>query len=434
MANYTVARGTRDILAFEKQKESIISDIIKIIASTYGYEMIETPIFEATELFSRSVGESSDIVNKEMYTFLDKGNRSITLRPEGTAGTIRLFVNNKLYNNPDLPVKMMYLGPVFRYERPQSGRYRQFKQFGFECVGLKNPYVDVELILMVKNILESLGFENLEIKINTLGDNVSRNNYIVALKEYFKPYLEGENALCPDCLRRYEQNPLRILDCKYDDEHIAIKNAPKINDYLSQQSKDYFSEVLKLLEKMNVNYVVDTSLVRGLDYYNDVVFEIYQKGSSFGALGAGGRYDNLVNEVGGPAMPATGFAFGIERLLLAMEQENLFDTLRPDTPEVYVMPMGEKCNDLAFKTTEFLRKNGFIVEMDYLNRSFKSQFKTIERKSIPVAIIIGEDELKNNNFIVKDTRKVEQYIVEEEDLLDCIKDVLGGNLDDEDFD
>lgn len=428
MANYTVARGTRDILGLEKKKESVVCEIIQAIASTYGYNMIETPIFESTDLFCRSVGESSDIVNKEMYTFLDKGERSITLRPEGTAGAIRLFVNNKLYNNPDLPVKMMYLGPVFRYERPQSGRYRQFKQFGFECVGLKNPYVDVELILMVKNILESLGFENLIIKLNTLGDSASRTNYVNALKDYFKPYLEGENALCPDCKRRYEQNPLRILDCKYDAEHEAIKNAPKINDYLNQESKDYFLEVLSLLKKMNVSYEVDTSLVRGLDYYNDVVFEIYQEGKNFGALGAGGRYDGLVKDIGGPLLPATGFAFGIERLVLAMEQDNLFDDLHEFDLDVLVMPLSTKCNETALKTTEFLRKNGFICEMDFMNKSLKSQFKTVERKNAPIALIIGEDEIANNTFIVKDTKKMEQVTVKEEELLDTIGDILGGMM------
>ena len=418
---YNVARGTRDILFKEKRRFKLVEEVIRSVAETYGFNMIETPMFEQTELFARSVGESSDIVNKEMYTFIDKGNRSITLRPEGTAGAIRAFVNNKLYSSPDMPVKIMYDGSVFRYERPQAGRFRQFRQFGFEEIGTRSPYIDVELILMIKAILETLGFEGLKIKINTIGDMESRNNYSRVLKEHFASHIE---TLCEDCRRRLQSNPLRILDCKIDAEHEAIKNAPKIKDYLNEASKEYFSKTLELLDNLDVEYEIEESLVRGLDYYNDVVFEIHRADGKYGALGAGGRYDSLVKEVGGPDLPAVGMAFGVDRLVMIMEEEGMFEDEADVSVDAYIMPMKEEMNAKALIIAENLRAVGLIVEVDLANRSFKSQFKTALRKNAQAAIIIGEEELKNNTLVLKNIATSTQETIAEDDLLEKIQEVI----------
>jgi histidyl-tRNA synthetase len=345
-------------------------------------------MFEHTELFARSVGESSDIVNKEMYTFMDKGNRSITLRPEGTAGAIRAFVTNKLYSSPDMPVKLMYDGSVFRYERPQAGRFRQFRQFGFEEIGARSPYVDVELIMMIKAILETLGFEGLKIKINTIGDSESRNNYSKVLREHFASHLD---TMCPDCRRRLETNPLRILDCKVDAEHEAIKNAPKIKDYLTDASKEYFAKTLELLDSLDVKYEIDESLVRGLDYYNDVVFEIHQIDNKYGALGAGGRYDSLVKEVGGPDLPAVGMAFGVDRLVMIMEEEGMFEDENDINVDVFVMPM----------------KDGEIVTEPYIGK--------VASASDLSSIDIDDEDLKKAVIAAAGEKKVIAVITQQDD-------------------
>lgn len=418
---YNVARGTRDILFKEKRRFKLVEEVIRSVAETYGFNMIETPMFEHTELFARSVGESSDIVNKEMYTFMDKGNRSITLRPEGTAGAIRAFVTNKLYSSPDMPVKLMYDGSVFRYERPQAGRFRQFRQFGFEEIGARSPYVDVELIMMIKAILETLGFEGLKIKINTIGDTESRNNYSKVLREHFGAHLD---TLCPDCRRRLETNPLRILDCKVDVEHEAIKNAPKIKDYLTEASKEYFAKTLELLDSLDVKYEIDESLVRGLDYYNDVVFEIHQEDNKYGALGAGGRYDSLVKEVGGPDLPAVGMAFGVDRLVMIMEEEGMFEDENDVNVDVFVMPMNENMNAKALAIAEVLRSIGLIVDIDLSNRSFKSQFKSALRKGAQAAVIIGEEELKNNTLVLKNIETATQETIKDEELVAKIQEIV----------
>lgn len=418
---YNVARGTRDILFKEKRRFKIVEEVIRSVAETYGFNMIETPMFEHTELFARSVGESSDIVNKEMYTFNDKANRSITLRPEGTAGAIRAFVTNKLYSSPDMPVKLMYDGSVFRYERPQAGRFRQFRQFGFEEIGARSPYVDVELIMMIKAILETLGFEGLKIKVNTIGDTESRNNYSRVLKEHFEAHLD---TLCEDCRRRLETNPLRILDCKVDVNHEAIKNAPKIKDYLTDASKEYFAKTLELLDTLGVKYEIDESLVRGLDYYNDVVFEIHREDGKYGALGAGGRYDSLVKEVGGPDLPAVGMAFGVDRLVMIMDEEGMFDDENDVNVDVFVMPMKEEMNTKALAVAEILRSIGLIVDIDLSNRSFKSQFKSALRKGAQAAVIIGEDELNNNTVVLKNIETATQETVNDDEIVAKIQEIV----------
>lgn len=407
---YRLPRGTQDFLPDNAEKSAYVEYMLKSVASLYGYREIRTPIFEHTNLFLRSVGESSDIVNKEMYTFLDKGDRSITLRPEGTAGVIRAFVENKLFTTPDLPIKLFYYGPIFRYERPGAGRYRQINQFGFECLGIKTPLIDAELILMVTCMLYSIGLKKFKIKINSLGDKESRENYKNVLKNYFEKHLD---ELCDDCKRRFTQNPLRILDCKVDGESKLIKNAPKILDHLNNKSKEYLNELLKTLDKYGVPYELDAALVRGLDYYSDTVFEIHAStadGKDYGAIGGGGRYDGLVEELGGPATPAIGLAFGVERLVLLLESYGYFEKMT-NRVEAYIMPMAKEYNEYAMQILTFIRNYGIKAEMDYLNKSLRAQFKTIERQNIPLAIIIGETEAKNNTVTVKDTNTKEQETV-----------------------
>jgi len=407
---YKLPRGTQDFLPFTCEKISYIENVLKSVTSLYGYHEIRTPIFEHTNLFLRSVGESSDIVNKEMYTFLDKGGRSITLRPEGTAGVMRAFVENKMYALPDTPIKLFYAGPVFRYERPGAGRYRQITQFGFECLGVHSPLIDAELILMNSTMLYMLGIKNFVIKINTIGDTLSRENYKKELREYFKNHLDD---LCEDCKRRFEQNPLRILDCKVDGEKELVTNAPIITDYLTEESRQYFEKLLAYLDKFGVPYEVDNRLVRGLDYYCDTVFEIKCKtpdGKDYGAIGAGGRYDGLIEQVGGPHTPGIGMAFGIERLLLLLDSYNYFDGYI-NNYDVCVMPIGKECLDFAFDITMFLRSNGFKAECEMQGKSMKSFFKGVERQKVPFAIIVGEEELKNQTCNVKNINTKEQITI-----------------------
>ena len=297
---FNVVKGTHDVILEEATKYSYVEEVLTKIATLYNYKEFRTPIIESNELFNRSVGESSDIVRKEMYTFLDKGNRLITLRPEMTASTIRSMVNAKLFANNDYPIKAYYLGPNFRYERPQQGRYRQFNQFGIECCGVNNFYRDVEVIALGYNALKMLGFTNLKLKINSLGDQETRNDYKKALTSYFGEKIE---QMCEDCKERYTKNILRILDCKVESDQEIIKDAPTLDKFYSKNAKEHFDNVLKALDEIGIEYEIDHSLVRGLDYYTGVVFEYHytsKLGKNYGAIGGGGHYANLIKEIGGP--------------------------------------------------------------------------------------------------------------------------------------
>ena len=411
---YTAPRGTVDLLPQDTRKWQYLEQLLRTIADLYNVKEIRPPMFEHTELFNRSVGDTSDIVTKEMYTFADKKGRSLTLRPEGTAGVARAYVENKLFAAADKPVKLYYMGPMFRYERPQKGRQRQFHQFGVEMLGVEDPALDVEAMLMAVTIVQSLGLKNVRLVVNTLGDAKSRQAHKEALKKHFEPYL-GE--LCHDCQERFEKNPLRILDCKVDHDHPAMKNAPRTIDYLTDEAKAYFDQVLALLDDLEVSYVVDPNLVRGLDYYCHVVFEVISDDPILGAqstLGGGGRYNSLIEELGGPATPGIGFAFGMERLVIALgdqleeEEEHL---------DVYLMPLGEKGKNLAVQIQAMLRANGFSCDMDYQNRSMKAQFKTVDRVKANFAIIIGDDEVDQEVVNIKDTRTRNQETVALEDIL-----------------
>ena len=413
-------KGTHDIVADEAEMYSFFEYDCRIVAELFGYKEIRTPIIEHTPLFLRSVGESSDIVTKEMYTFDDKGGRSLTLRPEMTAGVMRSIVSNKLHANADLPLKYYYCGPCFRYERPQAGRYRQFHQFGVEVVGVNSYLQDAEVIILGKRILDSLGIDNVKVLINSLGDEESRENYRKALKEYFAKHIKD---MCGDCQRRYEINPLRILDCKVEADQEIIKGAPKMKDYLSLEAKVYFEKVQDALRKVGIDVEIDDNLVRGLDYYTGVVFEYHMEEDDIGAIGAGGHYKNLLKEVGGPDLEGVGLSFGLERLFYVFSQ--LHPGEKPTTgPDFFVMPMNDEAVELGFSLADILRNSGFAIEMNYEPKSFKSSFKIAERKRAKFAIIIGEDEIVKNQLTVKNLKSQEQTVVKTDDMLMVLRSLL----------
>lgn len=414
---YKRPKGTADILPSASIKWQALEQLLRTVCSAYNVKEMRTPIFEHTELFTRAVGDTTDVVSKEMYTFNDKKGRSITLRPEGTAGVARSLIENKLYTNPDVINKFYYMGPTFRYERPQSGRYRQFHQFGVEILGYDSPYLDVECMVMAITVVQALGIKDVKLHINSLGDEASRDAYREALKEHFAGHLE---TLCSDCQSRFEKNPLRILDCKVDKDHSAMKNAPKTIDYLTVEAKEHFTTVCSLLDMLEVDYVIDTNLVRGLDYYNHSVFEIISDDPKFGAgatIGAGGHYNGLVEELGGPRNPGVGFAFGMERLLMAMDDS----LVEEDMLDIYVMPMGEEAKQLGLQIVTMLRANGYSVDMDYQNRSLKSQFKTVDRNHAHFAMIIGEQEVSDEVVNMKCTHSKTQDRVPLESILEYLE-------------
>ena len=414
---YTAPRGTVDITSTQTSAWQSLEQLLRTICANYNVKEVRTPIFESTELFTRSVGDTSDVVTKEMYTFKDKSDRSLTLRPEGTAGIARSYVENKCYALPEKLQKFYYMGPMFRYERPQHGRQRQFHQFGVEMLGVESPYVDVECMVMAVTVVEALGIKDVKLHINSLGDEESRNNYREALKNHFRPVLD---ELCHDCRERFEKNPLRILDCKVDKDHPAMKTAPKTIDYLSESAKAHFDKVCSLLDDLEINYEVDTNIVRGLDYYSHTVFEVISDDPALGAgstVGGGGRYNSLIEELGGPATPGIGFAFGMERLMIALgdslnEQEGI---------DVYVMPMSENAKDLSVQIISMLRANGFTCDMDYCDRSMKAQFKSVDRYNAHFAMIVGDDEVENEYVTMKCINSQTQYPVPLENLVSFIE-------------
>ena len=420
-------KGTHDVYLEEADAYSAIESLMRSIAMVYGYKEIRTPVMEYTEVFSRGVGNSSDVVRKEMYTFNDKAERSVTLRPEFTAGVMRAVVQNKLYATNELPLKLFYCGPAFRYERPQLGRYRQFNQFGIESIGNNSPYNDVECIALAYTILQSLGLENVTIKINSLGDEESRNNYRTALKNYFAGHIEN---MCEDCKSRFELNPLRILDCKVPDDRPIIDNAPKVNDYLTDASRERFSKVLSVLESLGIPYEVDGGLVRGLDYYSEVVFELQyvsQKGNDYGAIGGGGHYGKLMKELGGPDLPGVGFSFGIERLYSILNDDGLLPDL-DEGLDFYVMPLEDKVQEYAQAVAFTLRSNGYVVDYCFDQVKMGNMFKRATAKKAKYAVIIGGNEMENNTVIVKDLAKQEQVVYGIDELVEKM-DAIFDRLD-----
>ena len=418
-------KGTRDIIGEEANAFNYIENLLKQICELFAYNEVRPPVMEYSELFVRGVGESSDVVRKEMYTFLDKAERSITLRPEFTAGIMRLIIQNKLLSTSELPVKSYYVGPVFRYERPQLGRYRQFSQFGVEAVGNNSPEIDVETIILAYTILTSLNLDGVTIKINTMGDEESRINYKKALKEYFAKYLD---QMCPDCHSRFELNPLRILDCKVPEDQKIVAGAPKMKDFLSDSAKERFNKVLKLLDEMDIPYEVDDTLVRGLDYYSETVYEFHyvsSKGNDYGAIGGGGHYDKLVKELGGPDVAGVGFSFGVDRLFSILRDDELLPEGLNNPVEIYVIPMGDVSKVLAMQTTAALRISGYRTDLCFEEAKLGNMFKRAERKGAKFAVIIGENEVNNQEVIIKNLATTEQITVQVSELIEKISQLMG---------
>ncbi|MGN1400877.1 MAG: histidine--tRNA ligase [Bacillus sp. (in: firmicutes)] len=405
--NIQIPRGTQDILPEQAAVWQFIEEKARDLCRRYQYNEIRTPIFEHTEVFSRGVGETTDIVQKEMYTFQDRGNRSLTLRPEGTAAVVRSFVENKMFGWANQPVKLFYYGPMFRYERPQAGRFRQFVQFGVEALGSADPAIDAEVLSLALNMYRSLGLKKLKLVINSLGDQESRAKHRDALISHFEPHI-GE--FCSDCQSRLQKNPLRILDCKKDHNHELLKTAPSILEYLNEESKTYFEKVLNHLDDMEIPYTVDATLVRGLDYYNHTAFEIMSDAEGFGAittLCGGGRYNGLVEQFGGPETPGIGFALSVERLIAALAAESIELPVVKEI-DIYVATLGDAAKDHSVKLVNQLRAAGFSADKDYNNRKIKAQFKSADRIKAKYVAILGDNELAENKITLKNMSTGEQ--------------------------
>ena len=419
----TKPKGCHDIYGNEAKIWQYVNQVIDLVMEKYHYDYIRTPIFESSELFHRGIGETSDIVSKETYDFTDRGNRSMTLRPEGTAGVVRSYIENKMYGEASQPIKVYYNGTMYRYERPQSGRDRELTQFGVEVLGSDDPMVDAEVISLPVQIYKMLGLKEIKVNINTLGDQESRNHYRDALIDYFKPHIQ---QLCEDCQKRLEKNPLRILDCKVDANNELLKRAPKTIDYLNQESKERFEKVKEYLDLLGIDYVVNPNIVRGLDYYSHTVFEIEAKVEGFGSqnvIGAGGRYDGLVEQLGGPKTPGIGFASGIGRLVLALKKENVNVPLNEEI-DIFIMYVNEEEKKYAAYLTQMLRLNGFITETDYMSRTLKSQFKQADRFHSKYLLLLNSEELNQNIVTLKDNQTKEEVKINFEELLPYLDEHL----------
>ncbi|MBR2760315.1 MAG: histidine--tRNA ligase [Solobacterium sp.] len=419
--SYQTPRGTYDILPEQTPAWQEMEEMIREVCRLYRYTEIRTPVFEDTRVFKRE-NDSSDMVNKEMYTF-ETGHDSYTLRPEGTAGVIRAFDQHKFYGGRELPMRLYYMGPMFRHERPQKGRQRQFTQFGIENIGVSSPEIDAEAIALGCSIVKRMGISSVKVCINTLGDDASRDAYRKALKEYFTPHID---ELCGDCHRRLEQNPLRILDCKADADNPILAGAPSLRDYLNEESREYFRRVLEALDALGIAYEIDDRLVRGLDYYTHTVFEVKSTRPDSGAQAtvfAGGRYDHLVEYFGGPKMSGMGFAIGLERLLSLAEEEG-WTPKNSEKAQVYVISLGE-VGSVPLKIAETLRKEGIAAEVNLVGRSLKAQFKSAERNGAEVIVIVGESELKEGKVNIKNSRDGQQFTVALEELITKTKEMLG---------
>ena len=414
-------RGTQDILPQDSAKWRYIENRLHTLMELYNYKEIRTPIFESTELFARGVGDSTDVVQKEMYTFKDKGDRSLTLRPEGTAAVVRSYIEHKMQGEPNQPIKLYYNGPMFRYERKQKGRYRQFNQFGVEAIGAENPSIDAEILAMVMHIYESFGLKHLKLVINSIGDSESRKEYNEALVKHFEPVID---KFCSDCQSRLHTNPMRILDCKIDRDKEAVKNAPRITDYLNNDSKSYYEQVKLHLDNLNISYVEDPNLVRGLDYYTHTAFELMidnpEYDGAITTLCGGCRYNGLLQLLDGPDETGIGFALSIERLLMALDEEGISLDVSEDF-DLFVVTMGEDADRYAVKLINDLRRNGIKVDKDYLNRKIKGQMKQADRLNAKYTVVIGDQELENNEIGVKNMISGESENVQLDELVNYFK-------------
>ena len=407
-------KGTQDILPADSAKWQYVENVARETFKKYNYGEIRTPMFEHYEVISRSVGDTTDIVTKEMYDFHDKGDRHITLRPEGTAPVVRSYVENKLFA-PEVqkPVKVYYIGSMFRYERPQAGRLREFHQLGVECFGSKNPATDVETIAMAYQLFNTLGIKEVTLHLNSLGNTESRLAYRQALIDYLTPM---RDTLSKDSQRRLDENPLRVLDSKEKEDKVAVENAPSILDYLDDESQAHFDEVRAMLDSLNIPYVIDTNMVRGLDYYNHTIFEfITTIDKSELTICAGGRYDSLVEYFGGPETAGFGFGLGLERLLLVLDKQGI-ELPVEENLDVYIAVLGSGVNGKALELVQAIRYQGFKAERDYLGRKIKAQFKSADTFKAKTVITLGESEVESGQVNVKNNSTREEVTVSFEEL------------------
>jgi len=413
---YAAPRGTKDVLPEEASLWQFVEEAGREVFQLYNYKEIRTPIFESTDLFTRSIGSTTDIVKKEMYTFPDRKGRSLTLRPEETAPVVRAGLENNLIS-PDQLIKLYYLGPMFRYERPQAGRQRQFHQAGIEVFGSADPMLDAEVIQLSVKLFEKIGLKDLEVDINSVGDKKCQPLYREAIQKYFK---ENINHMCDDCKERFGLNPLRILDCKEAPCQKYIEKAPAAIDYLCGECKNHFEQVIRWLESLRVRYRINDRLVRGLDYYTKTAFEVVSK--QLGAQNAvcgGGRYDDLVEELGGKPTPAIGFAIGLERVIAILKQSSV-TSRRPSVLELFIATMGEEPKAVGFKLMTQAREKGISADMDYLRKSLKAQMKSADRLGAKYVYIIGEEELKKKSAMFKNMKTAEQKEVAFDNLIEVL--------------
>ncbi|SJZ37093.1 histidine--tRNA ligase [Eubacterium coprostanoligenes] len=397
-------KGTKDVLPSEVYKNQYIESTCLTVAENFGYKEMRTPVLEHTELFQRGVGDTTDVVQKEMYTFDDKGGRSITLRPEGTAGAARSFLENGL-SNEALPQKICYLTSCYRYEKPQAGRLREFHQFGIECFGATSPLADAEMIALAKQIFDELGVKDLHLELNSIGCPTCRAEYHKALKEYFASRV---NELCDTCRDRLDRNPMRILDCKSPVCSEIAKDAPVVLDYLCDECKEHFEKTKSYLDAMNIEYIVNPQIVRGLDYYTKTVFEFVA--DSIGAQGTvcgGGRYDGLIEELGGQHTPSLGFGMGLERLQLVMEAQGC-EFPEPSRPDLFIVAMGDKATLKAVEIAKDMRDEGYSVVYDLNGRSLRAQMKYADKISAKYNVVIGDNEVNTKSAVLKDMATGEQ--------------------------
>lgn len=400
-------KGTYDVLPSEVGKWQALERKIRSVSKIYHYQEIRTPIFEHSDLFHRSVGEHTDIVSKETYDFVDRGKRKNTLRPEGTAPVVRSYIENKMYADKIPVQKLFYMGPMFRYERPQKGRFRQFVQFGAEAFGSNSPMLDAEVVAYAVSVLKALKINDVRVEINSLGDEQSKKQYKEALLSHLAPEID---TLCHDCQKRYQTNPLRILDCKIDQDKQLLKDAPKPIDYLTKEAQAHFDELIVYLDAMDINYTVNKNLVRGLDYYTHTVFEVHLNGDLLGmqtAICGGGRYNDLVKSLDGPDIPAVGFAFGVDRLMTALDAINFKGD--DDDIHLYLMILGDEQKAEAMRLVQRLRIGGILTDVDFLDKSMKAQFKLADHMNARFVAIYGAQEQIDGEINVKNQKTGEEH-------------------------
>ncbi|CEH35647.1 histidine--tRNA ligase [Romboutsia lituseburensis] len=414
-------RGTKDITPKDAYKWNYVENKFREVCALFGYEEMRTPVFEHTELFKRSVGDTTDIVQKEMYSFTDKGERDITLKPEGTAGVVRAFIENKLHADTQ-PTKLFYITPCFRYERPQAGRQRQFHQFGIEALGSDKPSLDAEVIALAVQFFNEVGLKDLAVSVNSVGCPTCRAEYNAKLKEYLDA---KSDVLCETCLERKDKNPMRVIDCKNPNCQENLKDVPFMIDHICDDCKDHFGKLQEYLKEMEINFVVDKTIVRGLDYYKKTAFEIISNdiGSQSTVCG-GGRYDGLVEQLGGPkGVSGIGFAIGAERLLLTMENNNI-EIPNPKSTDIFIATLGEAAKVKSFKILKDLRTNHISADADHLDRSMKAQFKYSDKINAKFTIVIGDDELANDSVTLKDMAASQQTTIKLSEIVTELKNRL----------